>query len=112
MSRFIALSLLGFATLPARSHAEDKSPFAAHAQEQAGDRNSLGSDLLLQHRVRFSLPAGLIGDEGAASALSLDLGHGRSLPPAFGSAPNTNLPKEFWGRDRQSAIKANLTLGF
>lgn len=70
-------------------------------------------DTPLAHRLKLNLPS-LLPARAAADVpkISVELGYGRALPPFRGVTAPTALPGEFGSPARQSAIKANITLGF
>lgn len=101
------------ATLPALAEGAGESSNRGRVPEAVANGTERSSDLLLAHKVKLRLPSALIGDEDAQTPkFSIELGYGRSLPPLLGMAAPMNLPKEFGGRTDQSAIKANVTMGF
>jgi hypothetical protein len=74
---------------------------------------ALEGDTLLAHRLKLNLPS-LLPESAAAEVprVTVELGYGRALPPFLGVTAPTALPDEFGSPARQSAIKANITLGF
>ena len=74
---------------------------------------ALDGDTPLAHRLKLNLPS-LLPQNAAAEVpkVTVELGYGRALPPFLGVTAPTALPDEFGSPARQSAIKANITLGF